>query len=627
MEPVGLAVGLVGLFSTCMKVMQRIDSYKIAGRDLRQLDAQLNATMHIFERWEAVLLTEYMEELPVEEIPDCVDQDYVESMILELCGSLIEVWHVPSSESIPERICKSEEDFVGEQKVHLSHFSQGIPSPQDLSRRWHITFQREAPFPEAWDNFFDDDQQAKWRFISYAAKECPFVLAIYCDLKDTVTHLIHEGNYDVEDRSFWNLTPLAWACFFYNKDIIQLLLDNGADCNAIFKGGRTLLHRSVEVEEATGILLAHGANLMAVDDQRLTQLCAAALAGNLTATKQLLDKGADISHVAADGATPLSEACGSGHLHIAKFLIEKGADVNQKATNGYTAFNLAVWNNWPSIVELLIDEGAHIKSIHVRGTEISLLTMAAGRGHFEVVKVLIAKGAAPNESLPILVAACHGYYESFANILDLETISRPPEFDYSCYGDIVELLLQSGADVNARDEGGCTPLHGATYNNLNEVMHLILANGADTNAKEFRGRTPLHISANERHLTKTQLLLEYGADVAARDRAGRIPLHYACRTGGTEVVKFLIQTSHETINDSDLWGSTPLSIAARLGHVAIVRALLGTKAVNADTCDIFGRKAVWWAIDQDHDEVTSLLDGKESKDLEADAEETGMPTS
>lgn len=51
MEPVGLAVGLVGLFSTCMDVMQRVDSYRTADRDSRQLDAQLNATMHLFERW------------------------------------------------------------------------------------------------------------------------------------------------------------------------------------------------------------------------------------------------------------------------------------------------------------------------------------------------------------------------------------------------------------------------------------------------------------------------------------------------------------------------------------------------------------------------------------------------
>lgn len=51
MEAVGLAVGLVGLFSTCLEAVQRIDSYKTAGRDSRLLRAQLNATMHLFERW------------------------------------------------------------------------------------------------------------------------------------------------------------------------------------------------------------------------------------------------------------------------------------------------------------------------------------------------------------------------------------------------------------------------------------------------------------------------------------------------------------------------------------------------------------------------------------------------
>ncbi|KAH7236530.1 ankyrin-1, partial [Fusarium tricinctum] len=51
MEAVGLAVGLVSLFSTCLEAVQRIDSYKTAGRDSRLLRAQLNATMHLFERW------------------------------------------------------------------------------------------------------------------------------------------------------------------------------------------------------------------------------------------------------------------------------------------------------------------------------------------------------------------------------------------------------------------------------------------------------------------------------------------------------------------------------------------------------------------------------------------------
>ena len=54
MEPVGLAVGvvgLVGLFSTCLDALQKLDSYNTVGRDSRQLDAQLSATIHLFERW------------------------------------------------------------------------------------------------------------------------------------------------------------------------------------------------------------------------------------------------------------------------------------------------------------------------------------------------------------------------------------------------------------------------------------------------------------------------------------------------------------------------------------------------------------------------------------------------
>jgi len=54
MEPVGLAVGavgLAGLFSTCLDALQKLDSYKTARRDSRQLEAQLSATIHLFERW------------------------------------------------------------------------------------------------------------------------------------------------------------------------------------------------------------------------------------------------------------------------------------------------------------------------------------------------------------------------------------------------------------------------------------------------------------------------------------------------------------------------------------------------------------------------------------------------
>ncbi|EXL70875.1 hypothetical protein FOPG_13306 [Fusarium oxysporum f. sp. conglutinans race 2 54008] len=162
------------------------DSDKERALSLLRWTAFALRPLTVYEITEAVLLTEDMDELPVDEMPDCVDQDYVDSMILELCGSLIEVRHVSSSESIehPERIQESEEDSVGFQEVHLSHFSvkeylllKTFPGTGTLlsgeklrvvNERIHENtlakhILRFIGFPEAWENFLDNDQEATWR--------------------------------------------------------------------------------------------------------------------------------------------------------------------------------------------------------------------------------------------------------------------------------------------------------------------------------------------------------------------------------------------------------------------------------------------------------------------------------
>ncbi|KAF4336588.1 ankyrin repeat domain protein [Fusarium beomiforme] len=101
------------------------ESDKTRAISLLQWTAFAFRPLTIYEITEAVLITDDMEELPIEEMPDCIGEDYVESMILELCGSLIEAREFSSPRSI-ENAQPSEnpnEDSMGWQEIHLSHFS------------------------------------------------------------------------------------------------------------------------------------------------------------------------------------------------------------------------------------------------------------------------------------------------------------------------------------------------------------------------------------------------------------------------------------------------------------------------------------------------------------------------
>ena len=89
---------------------------------------------------------------------------------------------------------------------------------------------------------------------------------------------------------------------------------------------------------------------------------------------------------------------------------------------------------------------------------------------------------------------------------------------------IAEMLLAQGADVNATDGKGSTPLHYAADHNQRDILIDLLDRHADVNAKNKAGNTPLHLAVLQRNLIDAQLLLDHGADINATNAQGHTPL-------------------------------------------------------------------------------------------------------
>ena len=85
----------------------------------------------------------------------------------------------------------------------------------------------------------------------------------------------------------------------------------------------------------------------------------------------------------------------------------------------------------------------------------------------------------------------------------------------------VEYHLDAGTDVNAKNEGGWTPLCYAVDKGHKEVVELLIVKGADVNAKNRGGGTPLHHAARKGHKEIAELLIDKGADVNAKNGTGR----------------------------------------------------------------------------------------------------------
>ena len=224
------------------------------------------------------------------------------------------------------------------------------------------------------------------------------------------------------------------------------------------------------------------------------------------------------------------------------------------------------------VSELLVDRGAE-----VRAHSCTLLTYAVTRNHLPLVELLLDNGAEANLSAalgPLTgdIGIAKRLCESGYSIDDHGLLGRACRADVSRSDpDIVRCLISLGADAN---QPGA--LHGAALGNMIELVELLLSRGADPNAKDEDGRTPLHRLHATRAKTDSveviDLLLDGGAAIDAVDHAGTTSLCHAVRRSRIEAVKLLLARGADPDRHGP-GGKSPREAARRSRNETILPAL------------------------------------------------------
>ena len=166
-------------------------------------------------------------------------------------------------------------------------------------------------------------------------------------------------------------------------------------------------------------------------------------------------------------------------------------DILKKHKQKLDVFEAASIGDNETVNQLLDKNPEFINSFSSDG--FTPLGLASFFGHLSVVKFLLDKGSNPN------IASNNQF-----KVTPIHSACAISRFD------ITELLIENGADVNAKQMQGVTPLHSAAHNGQTKLSKLLIDNGADINAKMDNGQTPLFM-ANEKNFQEiAELIIKHG---------------------------------------------------------------------------------------------------------------------
>ena len=341
----------------------------------------------------------------------------------------------------------------------------------------------------------------------------PLTLAAIHNDADVARALLAKGA-AVEGGRDEEATPAFWAVEFRSRDVLQVLLENGAPLDGRDNKGNSLLLRVA-------------ASKVEID-------------ADLAIAELLIARGSTIDATNLEGETALHVAAENGSRRICHLLVEHGASVQLSDPSGRTAlFHAALAQVFDSHsasfppqleVELLHLLAPTENAINAKDKDgWTALMLAAWNGRLIGLDALLDLGANPNLSTSdgqtALLLALNPNPKSRTSGIEQPTL--------------VSHLINHGADVNQPSVDGNTPLIQAVFSGLDGIVLAILQHGCQINEQNLDGYSALMYAAAQGRGDYVKLLTKYGADKTLKSKVGLTAASIAKKNGHPEVATLI----------------------------------------------------------------------------------------